>query len=1211
MFKGLKRLLFGNLRKQLTMGMVLAVATMMSLFVWDMSRRQQVVEIDQHSEQISALVNSVATSSSVWVISRDYSGLQEIIQGISRYPHLRHAMVLDLKYQVLAHNNQTKVGLYLNEPPPKSNALVLQRTASLIDATGPIMLADKQIGWVRIGLDRTPFNAELYTLRRNGLLYGLFAISLSAFFAILTSKFLTQRLHKIQQVADLVKAGQSNLRVDLTGTDEAAVLARQFNEMLVSLAQREDTVQRSENFKNAILNSVSAEIAVLDRNGVIQAVNEPWIRFSFENSSEPGKANLQTAVGINYLKVCQGSDNFTVDDDALKASEGIQAVLDGKLSSFSLEYPCHSPQQQRWFSMNVMPLGKDSISGVVVTHTDITAIKRTEEIQIFLAKTTSELSSESFFETLARYLSEFLGMFYVCIDRLEGDGLNARTLAVWCDDHFEDNVTYTLKDTPCGDVVGQSVCCFPASVCQFFPRDQILQDLCAESYIGVTLWSHMGQPIGLIAVIGRTPLVNRPLAESILQLVGTRASGELERLFAEEKLQLSASVFFHAREAIFITEPDGTIIDVNNAFTCITGFSRDEVLGKNPRLLSSGRQSKEFYADLWLEITDNGYWSGEVWNRRKNGEIYAELLTISEVRSADGNIQNYVALFSDISAFKEHENQLEHIAHYDALTALPNRVLLADRMHQAMALAQRQKQPLAVAFLDLDGFKAVNDHYGHPIGDQLLMIVASRMKQTLRECDTLARLGGDEFVAVLLELEDVNSSVPMLNRLLTAAAEPVHIGDLVLNVSASLGVTFYPQAEDMDADQLLRQSDQAMYQAKQAGRNRYHIFDAEQDSNIRVHHESLERIRYALATQEFVLYYQPKVNMRTGSVIGAEALIRWQHPEEGLLRPAAFLPVIENHPLAVEIGDWVINTALIQIENWHAAGLSLPVSVNVSAGQLQQPDFVARLQDILAAHPEVKSSCIELEILETSALEDLTGISIVIEACRKIGVLFALDDFGTGYSSLTYLKRLPVTLLKIDQSFVCDMLEDPDDLAILQGVLGLAAAFHREVIAEGVETIEHGEMLLQLGCELAQGYGIARPMPAEEMPHWVATWRTDPSWLNLTLISRDDLPLLFAGVEHRAWIVAMEKYLKGERSDPPIMDHHQCNFSIWLDGDGLVRYGAQIAFQTLQSLHKRVHELAAELLKLHVNGRNKEALARITELLDLKDLLIMQLKKLT
>jgi EAL domain-containing protein (putative c-di-GMP-specific phosphodiesterase class I) len=336
----------------------------------------------------------------------------------------------------------------------------------------------------------------------------------------------------------------------------------------------------------------------------------------------------------------------------------------------------------------------------------------------------------------------------------------------------------------------------------------------------------------------------------------------------------------------------------------------------------------------------------------------------------------------------------------------------------------------------------------------------------------------------------------MLERLLAAAAQPVHVGELVLQVSASLGVTFYPQAEDVDADQLLRQSDQAMYQAKLAGKNRHHFFDAEQDRSVRGHHESVEHIRQALAQREFVLYFQPQVNMRTGQVVGAEALIRWQHPQKGLLLPAMFLPAIEDHPLAVELGEWVIDTALSELERWMERGLSIPVSVNVGARQLQQGDFVARLCHILARHPRCQSAMLSLEVLETSALEDLARVSQVIEHCRDIGVMFSLDDFGTGYSSLTYLKRLQVSLLKIDQSFVRNMLDDADDLAILQGVIGLAAAFHREVIAEGVETVAHGTRLLQLGCDLAQGYGIARPMPAADMPGWTQTWRPDAAWVS-------------------------------------------------------------------------------------------------------------------
>ena len=567
-----------------------------------------------------------------------------------------------------------------------------------------------------------------------------------------------------------------------------------------------------------------------------------------------------------------------------------------------------------------------------------------------------------------------------------------------------------------------------------------------------------------------------------------------ERMRANESLQQAASVFGHTREGITITSANGTIVDVNEAFTRITGYSREDVIGQNPRILSSGRQDAEFYKAMWSTLAEQGHWSGEVWNRRKDGEVYAELLTISAIRDGQGTTQRYVALFSDITAIKAHQSQLEHIAHFDALTNLPNRVLLADRLHQAMAQAQRRQQQLAVVYLDLDGFKAINDHHGHEAGDQVLITLASRMKETLREGDTLARMGGDEFVAVLTDLEDMAASVPLLNRLLAAAEQPVLVGDLCLPVSASLGVTFYPQAQDIEADQLLRQADQAMYQAKVAGKNRYCVFDAAHDSSIRDHHESLQRIRLALERGEFVLYYQPKVNMHSGKVIGAEALIRWQHPEKGLLAPAAFLPVIEDHPLAVDVGEWVIDTAVHQMELWHAAGLDLPVSVNIGARQLQQGNFVARLQVILARHPQVHPGSIELEVLETSALNDMMQVSQVIEDCAANGVKFALDDFGTGYSSLTYLKRLRVTMLKIDQSFVRDMLDDPDDLAILQGIIGLAAAFKREVIAEGVETVAHGTALLQLGCELAQGYGIARPMPPDRIPSWAATWQPDAAW---------------------------------------------------------------------------------------------------------------------
>ncbi len=683
-----------------------------------------------------------------------------------------------------------------------------------------------------------------------------------------------------------------------------------------------------------------------------------------------------------------------------------------------------------------------------------------------------------------------------------------------------------------------------------------------------------------------------------------------ERKLAEDQLELYASVFTHAREGIMIASADGLIIDVNEAFTRITGYARDEVLGRNPRLLNSGRQDGEFYAAMWRSLHERGHWFGEIWNRRKDGEVHALMQTVSAVRDAEGTARHYVALFSDISALKAHESQLERIAHYDVLTGLPNRALLADRLHQAMAQTLRRSQRLAVAFLDLDGFKTVNDEHGHAAGDRLLIALAARMKQALREADTLARIGGDEFVAVLADLDDLDASPQLLTRLLDAVSQPIRLDEGSFQVTASLGVTYYPQAEPVDADQLLRQADQAMYQAKLAGKNRFHVFDPEQDRGLRGRHESLQRMRAALQRHEFVLHYQPKVNLRTGSVVGVEALLRWQHPEQGLLLPQEFLPLIEDHSLAVELGDWVIENALAQVDRWRANGLAMSVSVNVGARQLQQPGFVDRLQRQLEAHPQLRPGDLELEVLETSALEDLDKVAGIIEACGQINVGFALDDFGTGYSSLTYLKRLAVAGIKIDQSFVRDMLDDPDDLAILQGVLGLAAAFRRNVIAEGVESTEQGVLLLQLGCECAQGYAIARPMEAAALPGWVAQWQPDPAWRGLGSASRDELPLLAACVEHRAWTKAMLSHLQGDRLAPPAMDPHSCHFGQWLRGDAGLGPHHRAELQALDALHRQLHELAAELRELLAGNRREQALARADELRDASDTLIARAQAL-
>lgn len=682
-----------------------------------------------------------------------------------------------------------------------------------------------------------------------------------------------------------------------------------------------------------------------------------------------------------------------------------------------------------------------------------------------------------------------------------------------------------------------------------------------------------------------------------------------QRKESEKKLQLAASVFTHAREGISITDSAGTIIEVNDAFCYITGYTREEAEGKNPRILRSGRHGKEYYKAMWGALINKGHWYGEIWNKRKNGDIYPEILTISAVYDSQHKISHYVALFTDITEQKRHQQQLERTAHYDALTNLPNRVLLADRMRQSIAQLKRHRLILAVVYLDLDGFKEVNDNYGHEVGDQLLIRITGHLKEALREGDTIARIGGDEFVAVLNDLKQVDECQQLVHRLNTAASQPVHIGGRQLQVSASIGVSFCHPDDEIDAEQLVRQADQAMYQAKLSGKNRYHIFDSVQDRNVRGQFESIHHIQDALRNDEFVLYYQPKVNMASGELVGVEALIRWQHPERGLLLPGVFLPIIEESPIAIEIGEWVIRQALRQMSIWKSMGLDLKVSVNVGAKQLQQANFVEQLQSTLKEFKEVASHHLELEILETSALEDIRKISEIMHTCSNLGVNFALDDFGTGYSSLTYLKRLPASQLKIDRSFVQDMLDDPEDLAILEGVLGLATAFRREAIAEGVESEEHGYMLLQLGCNLAQGFAIARPMPAAELPDWLENWQPYPSWQKVQRVEHADLSLLFAMVEHRAWVRGVEECVNGERIGFPVLDETQCRFSDWLNGEGKNRYGNVGIYSNIDTLHSQVHHIATEILQ-NTQLNSEQISKKLRELRACRDQLISHLIEL-
>lgn len=690
---------------------------------------------------------------------------------------------------------------------------------------------------------------------------------------------------------------------------------------------------------------------------------------------------------------------------------------------------------------------------------------------------------------------------------------------------------------------------------------------------------------------------------------------ESEKRSQEYRMNLLASVVEHASESVVITDPDTMIIDVNQAFTEVTGYTRDEAVGRKISMLKSGRHDRAFYERMWSALETDDYWHGEIFNRRKDGQVFVEMVSISAVRDARGKLTHYFGLFTDITLLKDQQRQLEHLAYYDVLTGLPNRRLLADRFEVALSQTRRARGGLALCYLDLDGFKEVNDSFGHRTGDHLLVEVAERLKGCVRSGDTIARLGGDEFVLVLLGFDRGSENNRILDRILGSLAAPFSIGGTSVSISASIGVALCPEEGAGDLDSLLRHADHAMYIAKQAGRNRWHVFDVRQDRAVQEHHERRENIVRALNQGEFRLHYQPKVNMRTGEVIGAEALIRWQHPDKGLISPAEFLPIIQDSDLSIAVGDWVIGEALHQMDTWRQLGLRVPVSVNISAQHMQHPQFLTNLAGQLGNYPDLSQDMIEVEVLESSALDDIARASAVIRECRRLGVTVALDDFGTGYSSLTYLRRLPVSSIKIDQTFVRDMLMNQDDTAIVEGVIGLAKAFQRDVIAEGVETVEHGILLLRMGCELGQGYGIARPMPGGSVPAWVASWQPDPAWTTVrsTLWPQEDLPLLYASISHRHWVHRVLAYLEGSavpmRQEGRLDDVHSCPFGRWYDTRGRQRYGDTEGFLAIDEVHRQVHAVGEELVAL--SGTNiEEARLRGVELVALRDRLLLMLDAL-
>ena len=569
------------------------------------------------------------------------------------------------------------------------------------------------------------------------------------------------------------------------------------------------------------------------------------------------------------------------------------------------------------------------------------------------------------------------------------------------------------------------------------------------------------------------------------------------RRSAEDRQQLSTSVFMHLHEGLVVTDADMRVLDANPGYCRIVGIPHEELVGSVPGLLRPGTPDaadRPQQASLWAALRSSGSWVGEVEERRRNGDVCALHVTVSTVSGPDGALRYHVLVVTDITEQRLQRERLERQAHFDELTGLPNRARLGQLLAEAMAATDRDGYFLAVCYLDIDHFKAINERHGFAAGDRLLAEMAQRLRGALRArgpmwSDSAARLGGDEFV-LLLRAGTVDEARAAVERVLRLVSQPlvVRAGSAPEVVTASVGATVYP-LDASDADTLLRHADHAMYGVKQSGRNGFSFFDLEHSRRTEERVLAIGRVQDALDHGELMLHYQPKVDLRHGVVLGVEALLRWNHPEHGVVPPLQFLPLIENTGLSARVGDHVLAQALDQLEVWHSQGLDLSVSVNISARHLQEPDFAQRLAELLARHATPLGPRLELEVLETAALTDITFTSAVLARCARLGVRWALDDFGTGYSTLTYLKRLPVQVLKIDRSFVQNMLVDAQDRAIVEGVISLARTFGCVAVAEGVESAAQARMLLDLGCEVGQGTGISAPMPAAEVGPWVREWK--------------------------------------------------------------------------------------------------------------------------
>jgi len=939
--------------------------------------------------------------------------------------------------------------------------------------------------WFVMGTTPTAQAFESIMHIRSQAIKGAAVISL--FISILIWLFMRRELSPLARsikIIDQLSSGTiPTLRgIPLEGSAEIRTLQLSFNRLLRDLANDERVLREDEALYHSMFISNSAIKLLIDpENGMIVDANPAAAAYYGWSVEELRKMNIDAINTLTPEKIRLEMER--AHNEQRKHFRFRHRTASGEIR----EVEVHSG--------NVDYHGRTLLYSIVNDVTDREQALHREQIRSEVLEMLARDSDlQHILSTIARQIEAEQPEVLCAILLLDKDG---KDLFVGAAPSLPDSFRNAVQDISIGSgACVQTVESGQRSVVSDIRAHAACHPTCKEFSLRTGLRTCWSEPIvsSRDKVLGTLALYQHQssaLNEDQIRLVEgmTRIVGiAIERKQAEEELQLASTVFKASPEAITITDKDNRIVAVNPAFTRITQYEAHEVIGLDPKLLSSGQQGKEFYRAMWSAIKTFGSWQGEIVNRRKNGEIYSEWLTINTVRDENGEVRQRIAIFSDITDKKRSEETIWRQANYDALTGLPNRRLFHDRLMQELKRCEREPQSLALMFIDLDHFKEVNDTLGHESGDNLLVQASKRIAGCIRETDTLARLGGDEFTIILPGLSDPQRLGTLADAIIDILAKPFLIGETTAYVSASIGITIYPQDAD-DLSSLLKHADQAMYVAKGRGRNQYSYFTSSMQEAAQNRLLLSNDLRHALDSGQFEIHYQPIIDLSSGQPVKAEALLRWLHPKLGFVSPAEFIPLAEEIGLINSIGDWVFRQAALKARQWCLSNdhrlSSMQISVNKSPRQFITGDNNLELLDWLRAL-DIPPSCIVVEITEGLLMDDRAEVRDKLLAFRDAGIQVSLDDFGTGYSAMSYLQRFDIDYLKIDQSFVRNMVQNPGDHAIAEAIIVMAHKLGMKVVAEGVETVEQRDLLLAAGCDFGQGYLFARPMAADEFDRYLA-----------------------------------------------------------------------------------------------------------------------------